>query len=266
MASDFVRNIKDVRNIDILSPNITTENDLISTSDGEVYVVTNKGYRKITGVETKEIKQLKTDVSNVKIQADTNTLNISNLTDDIETNTSDIETLNTSTDNNTSEIETLKTTTDNNTSEIETLKTTSDNNTSEIDTLKTSTDNNTSEISDLKIAVNNFKVLLFEGSAGETSEIITLNQSYKDFTELKIKIKRTGGNEILNFDAEDVGGLSINITNIYNDNSEMKLYEMIINKNSSTELEITSQRSNTVTEPKPTDDSGITILKIWGVK
>lgn len=115
MASDFVRNIKDVRNIDILSPNITTENDLISTKDGEVYVVTNKGYRKITGVETKEIKQLKTDVSNVKTQADTNTLNISDLTDDIDTNTSEIETLKTTTHTNTSEIETLKTLTDNNT-------------------------------------------------------------------------------------------------------------------------------------------------------
>ncbi len=48
MASDFVRNIKDVRNIDILSRNTVTENDLISTTDGEVYVVTKKGYRKIT--------------------------------------------------------------------------------------------------------------------------------------------------------------------------------------------------------------------------
>ena len=170
------------------------------------------------------------------------------------------------TDNNTSEIETLKKTTDNNTSEIEKLQTTTGNHTSEIETLKTSTDNNTSEISDLKIAINNYKVLLFEGSAGETGEVIPLNKSYKDFTELKIKISRTGGNEILNFDAEDVGGLSINITNIYNDNSEMKLYEMIINKNSSTELEIASQRSNTVTEQKPQDYSGITILKIWGVK
>lgn len=98
MANDFVRNIKGVRNIDILSPNISTENDLISTNDGEVYVVTNKGYRKITGVETKEIKQLKTDVSNVKIQSDSNTLNISDNTDDIETNTSEIEALKTSTE------------------------------------------------------------------------------------------------------------------------------------------------------------------------
>lgn len=42
MASDFVRNIKGVRNIDNISPNITTENDLISTTEGDVYVVTKK--------------------------------------------------------------------------------------------------------------------------------------------------------------------------------------------------------------------------------
>ena len=169
MASDFVRNIKDVRNIDILSRNTVTENDLISTTDGEVYVVTKKGYRKITNIETKDFEALKK-------QADTNTLNISDLTDDIntlntttETNTSDIESLKTSTDTNTSDISNLKTTTEtntndigtlqtdtnNNTSEIETLKTDVNNNTSEIETLQTDTNNNTSEIETLKTNVNN---------------------------------------------------------------------------------------------------------------
>ena len=127
MASDFVRNIKDVRNIDILSRNTVTENDLISTRDGEVYVVTKKGYRKITNIETKDFEALKK-------QADTNTLNISDLTDDIDT-------LNTTTETNTSDIESLKTSTGNNTSKIETLKTSTDNNTSEIETLKTDTSN-----------------------------------------------------------------------------------------------------------------------------
>lgn len=54
MANDFVRNIKDVRNINKLSPNITTENDLISTIDGEVYVRTKKGYKNITEVKQGE--------------------------------------------------------------------------------------------------------------------------------------------------------------------------------------------------------------------
>lgn len=95
MASEFVRKVKNVRNIDILSPNITTENDLISTIDGDVYVSTNKGYRRITGVETKEISQIKKDLSNLKIQSDTNTLTNSDNTDDIETNTTLINSLTT---------------------------------------------------------------------------------------------------------------------------------------------------------------------------
>ena len=51
MANDFVRNIKGVRNINKLSRNITTENDLISTTDNNVYVVTNEGYKSITDGE-----------------------------------------------------------------------------------------------------------------------------------------------------------------------------------------------------------------------
>jgi len=170
MASDFVRNIKDVRNIDILSPNITTENDLISTKDGEVYVVTKKGYRKITGGETEQdIELLETDVKNLKTQSDSNTSEIETFKTSLEEKTSEIETLKKSTDNNTSKIKTLNTSTDNteskirtlntstanNTSEIETLKTSTGNNTSEIETLKTSTGNNTSEIKKLKTSTSN---------------------------------------------------------------------------------------------------------------
>lgn len=121
MASDFVRNIKDVRNIDILSRNTVTENDLISTTDGEVYVVTKKGYKKITGIETQDFETLKNGVSNLKNQSDTNTLNISDLTDDIEKNTTNIETLQTDVITNTSEIGTIETKTLNNESEITNL-------------------------------------------------------------------------------------------------------------------------------------------------
>ena len=46
----------------------------------------------------------------------------------------------------------------------------------------------------------------------------------------------------------------------------MKLYEMTIGKNSPKELEITGERSHTVLNPTESDDSGITILKVWGVK
>ena len=155
MASDFVRNIKDVRNIDILSRNTVTENDLISTTDGEVYVVTKKGYRKITNIETKDFEALKN-------QADTNTLNISDLTDDIEsltttteTNTSDIKTLKTSTDTNTSDISTLQTNVGTNTTDISTLQTDVITNTTDIGTIETKTLNNESEISNLINSIDN---------------------------------------------------------------------------------------------------------------
>src|SRR5699024_10600671 len=155
MADKIVRSINGVRNIDKLSRNITTENDLISTTDGEVYVVTKKSYKNITNVETQDFEKLKTKVENLNNQSDTNTTDIVTLQTDVGNNTSEIGTLKTSTGNNTSEIETLKTSTGNNTSEIETLKTSTDNNTSEIETLKTSTDNNTSEIATLKTSTSN---------------------------------------------------------------------------------------------------------------
>lgn len=170
MANDFVRNIKGVRNINKLSRNITTENDLISTNDNDVYVVTNGGYKKITGGETEQdIELLEKDVKNLKTSTDNNTSEIEKLqtstgnnTSEIEKfktsleeNTSEIENFKTSTDNNTSKIRTLETKTGNNSSEIENLKTKTDNNGSEIETLKKSTDNNTSEIKNLKKSTSN---------------------------------------------------------------------------------------------------------------
>lgn len=108
------------------------------------------------------------------------------------------------------------------------------------------------------------RTVLFEGSAKSTGEIINLNTSYENFTELRVKLNRTGGNEIFNYDAESGVGISINYSNVYGDNSEGKLYEMTLDKKSPTELEITSQRALTFSGTA-SDDSGITILKIWGV-
>lgn len=200
MASDFVRNIKGVKNIDILSPNITTENDLISTTDGEVYVVTKKGYRKITGIETQDFETLKKDVSNLKNQSDTNTINISDLTNDIETNTSDIGSLKTTTSNHTSDIESLntsaetikndvkslKSTTANNTSNIESLTTSTETNTSDIGNLKTSTDTNTSDIETLRTSTetNTSEIeTLNTTTSNNTSEISDLKQQIVDLTQ-----------------------------------------------------------------------------------
>ena len=197
MASDFVRNIKDVRNIDILSRNTVTENDLISTTDGEVYVVTKKGYRKITNIETKDFEALKN-------QADTNTLNISNLTDDIEslttttdTNTSDISNLKTTTDTNTSDISNLKTSTETNTSDISNLKTSTETNTTDISNLKTSTETNTSDISNLKTTtetntsdISNLKTTTSDNTTNINSTNTLIEQLQQELNDLKANTKQ----------------------------------------------------------------------------
>lgn len=289
MASEFVRKVKGIRNIDILSPNITTENDLISTIDGEVYVATNKGYRKITGVETKEIKQLKTDVSNLKIQSDTNTLTISDNTDELETNTSEIETnkseietLKTSTGNNTSEIDTLKTSTGNNTSDIETLKTSTDNNTSGIETLKTSTETNTSDIDStqalieqLQKQLNDLKentkqyYTLFEGNATGLNTKINLNDSYKNYSHIKIHVTSFGGNDIKEYEGNNNDSkimiFNINVTD--SDGNDGDIMETQINRTSDKVFTINNQvawRFKTQAGQEVTN--GITITKIEGVK
>ena len=283
MASEFVRKVKGIRNIDILSPNITTENDLISTIDGEVYVATNRGYRKITGVETKEIKKIKTDLSNLKIQSDTNTLTISDNTDELETNTSEIETLKTSTDNNTSEIGTLKTSTGNNTSEIETLKTTTDNNTSEIATLKTSTSNNETnidstqtligqlqtQIDDLKANTKQYYTL-FNGSVRGVGGIIPLNDDYTTYDILYITLEFPGGvfTEVTMV-KEIIDNISVQRPNLRDtDGTFLGTYEIKLTPNSNTELEIANDVSWDELGSTGTgqDRNAYTILNIEGVK
>ena len=94
MADKIVRSINGVRNIDKLSRNITTENDLISTTDNEVYVVTNEGYKKITWSELEsDIEHIETDVSQ--------------LLSDTSNHKKDINTLKEKTDNNKSLIEAI---------------------------------------------------------------------------------------------------------------------------------------------------------------
>lgn len=282
MASDFVRKVKGIRNIDILSPNITTENDLISTIDGEVYVATNKGYRKITGVETKEIKQLKTDVSNVKKQSDTNTLNISDLTDDIETNTSEIKTLRTSTGNNTSkisdlnqefidftdDIETLNTTTKNNTSEIEKLRTTTSNNEKNIDSTQTLIEQLQTQLNDLKSNTLSFYTL-FEGSANGVGATIKLNDDYTTYNMLFISGTFSGGDFTQEYTTKLNGKIIIQKTNVSDsDGNGGGHHELIIEKINNTELKITNDvfydyGSN---EGSGAEANRFTITNIEGVK
>lgn len=276
MASDFVRNIKDVRNIDILSRNTVTENDLISTTDGEVYVVTKKGYRKITNIETKDFEALKK-------QSDTNTINISGLTDDIETNTSEIETLKTTTETNTSDISNLKTTTENNTSDISKLKTTTDTNTSDIGNLKTTTANNTSEIGttqslaeELQSQLNDLKsntkqyYTLFEGNANGVGSTIQLNDDLRLYDLIYVTCDFPGGIFTETVLVKTlIENIPIQKTNLRDsDGTFLGVYEVILTLTSENVLEITNDVSWDELGSTGTgqDRNAYTILNIEGVK
>lgn len=276
MASDFVRNIKDIRNIDILSPNITTENDLISTIDGVVYVVTKKGYQRITpGDSEQNIEVLEKDLKNLKTQSDSNTLNISGNTDDIETNTTNIGTLQTDVSNNTNDIGTLQTDVNNNTSEIEilktstseieTLKTDVSNNTTNIGTLQTDVSNNTSEIETLKTSTSNNETnidstqtlieqlqtqiddlkantkqyyTLFNGSTNGAGSTITLNDDYTTFDILYVTVEFPGGvfTETVMV-KEIIDSITIQRGNLRDGTGEfLGVYEIKLTPNTNTEL------------------------------
>ena len=298
MASEFVRKVKGIRNIDILSPNITTENDLISTIDGEVYVATNKGYKKITGSETEQdIQVLEKDVKNLKSSTGNNTSEIETLKTDTNNNTSEIETLKTSTDNNTSKIKTLNTSTDNNASkirtlttstannisEIETLKTTTDNNTSEIDTLKTSTSNNEKNIDSMQTLIGQLQTqiddlkantkqyyTLFNGEVNGAGSTIPLNDDYTTYDKLYVTGSFPGGvfTEIVMV-KEIIDNISVQRINLRDsDGTFLGAYEIKLTPTSNTELEISNDVSWDELGSTGTgkDRNAYTILNIEGVK
>lgn len=67
MANKIVRSIREVKDVNKLAQHVTTENDLIQTTDGSVYIVTKNGYKLITdGANLEDIEPLKTDIKNLK--------------------------------------------------------------------------------------------------------------------------------------------------------------------------------------------------------
>lgn len=67
MANKFTRNITDVKDVNKLAQHVTTQNDLIQTTDGSVYIVTKNGYEKITGgVTDSDITSLKSENTKLK--------------------------------------------------------------------------------------------------------------------------------------------------------------------------------------------------------
>ncbi|MEJ7218742.1 hypothetical protein [Staphylococcus gallinarum] len=109
------------------------------------------------------------------------------------------------------------------------------------------------------------RVELYDGSAKANGDKVYLKVPYDRFTELKIKFNRTGGTIIRNFDAESSSDISINTTNVYNDGSEGKMYELILSKTTTTELTVASQVTRTFGGVS-SQDAGIEVLKVWGLK
>ena len=67
MANKMVRSIREVKDVNKLAQHVTTQNDLIQTTDGSVYIVTKNGYKLITdGANLEDIEPLKTDIESLQ--------------------------------------------------------------------------------------------------------------------------------------------------------------------------------------------------------
>lgn len=87
MANKIVRSIREVKDVNKLAQHVTTENDLVSTTDGSVYIVTKNGYKLITdGANVEDIEPLKTDITTLKSE---NT-KLKNRVTDLETSNTDL--------------------------------------------------------------------------------------------------------------------------------------------------------------------------------
>ena len=108
MAKKFVRSLKDVKDIQQLSKNIIEENDIVSTEEGKVYIVTKTDFIEIGGSGV-DIADLKSSVATLETDVSTNQSDIKKLKTDVSTNQSDVGTLKTDVATNQSDVGTLKT-------------------------------------------------------------------------------------------------------------------------------------------------------------
>ena len=115
MAKKFVRSLKDVKDIQQLSKNIIEENDIVSTEDGKVYIVTKTDFIEIGGSGV-DIADLKSSVATLETDVSTNQSDIKKLKTDVSTNQSDVGTLKT-------DVSALQTDVSTNQSDVGTLKT-----------------------------------------------------------------------------------------------------------------------------------------------
>lgn len=98
MSKKFVRSVKNVTDIEQFSKNVLEENDIISTQDGKVYVVSKNGFVELGGSfdDTslkQEITKLKTENTKVKKRVETLETENTNLKSSVETLETDYQTL-----------------------------------------------------------------------------------------------------------------------------------------------------------------------------
>lgn len=87
MSSRFTRNLSEVKDVNKLAQHVTTQNDLVQTVEGDVFVVTKNGYEKITGgLDSGDLDNVKTEITNLKSE---NT-KLKNRVTDLETSNTDL--------------------------------------------------------------------------------------------------------------------------------------------------------------------------------
>jgi len=116
MSSRFTRNLSEVKDVNKLAEHVTTQNDLVQTTEGDVFVVTKKGFQKITGgVDSSDLDKInndvdksKTDITNLKSEQTKIKKSVSDLEKSNETLTTKVSDLEKSNKDLTSRIEALE--------------------------------------------------------------------------------------------------------------------------------------------------------------
>lgn len=67
MASKFVRSIREVTDVTKLSDNVTEENDIVSQTDGKVFIRKAEGFLEVGGgASDEDITNIKKDITSIK--------------------------------------------------------------------------------------------------------------------------------------------------------------------------------------------------------
>lgn len=277
MASQFVRSVRDVKDLNTLSDHASTINDLISDIDSNVYVKTKDGYKRITGGDAQgDIDLLEKDLETLKNITSSNTKNIDTLTTDIGTYETDITTLKRNTSDNAIDIETLKINTSDNTSDIDTLKSTTSDNTIDISTLKNDTSDNLTEIELLRQQIETLQAsirkhyVLYTGSVNGVGSTLTLSDDINTFDVIYISGTYPGGtfNQTVLTSTIDTD-INIQKDNLRDsDGVYLGVYEIKLTVNNSTELEITNDVSwaEQTSSGSGAGRNAYTITRVEGVK